>query len=206
MNVREKQRKNTEADDTRRNTFDARARRNPDEAPVTDHSRTHTSLLGLRLFISIAFLALLADQVTKWIVVRTMYLHESIPMVPGVFSITRVHNSGIAFGLFPGMPDLFMVITFVSMLIVVYFYLTVEPRSGWLTVGCSLILGGAMGNLLDRFRYEYVVDFLHFSFWPAFNVADSCVSTGVVLLLISFFREKKGMAGDASRSVQNRTL
>lgn len=140
------------------------------------------------------------DQLTKWIVVHrlSLQLHESIHVIPGIFSITRVHNSGIAFGLFPGLPDVFMVITLVSMLIVLYFYLTVEPRSALLTVGCALILGGAMGNLLDRFRFNYVVDFINFSFWPAFNIADSSVSIGVALLLADFFRGKKGTAEDVS--------
>lgn len=160
-----------------------------------------------QLLIIASFVTFL-DQFTKWIVVHRLglRLHESIDVIPGIFSITRVHNSGIAFGLFPGLPDVFMVITLVSMLIVLYFYLTVEPRSALLTVGCALILGGAMGNLLDRFRLNYVVDFINFSFWPAFNIADSSVSIGVALLLADFFRVKKGTAKDASDPVQDRPV
>lgn len=207
MNVREMPRKNIEVDnDTRRKSSDARSSGNPDEMSVTGSERLSAPPLRLPLLAGIALLATLIDQATKLVVVNSLYLHESIPVIPQVFAITRVHNSGIAFGLFPGLPDVFMVITLASMLIVLYFYLTVEPRTFLLTIGCGLILGGAMGNLLDRFRYEYVVDFLHFSFWPAFNVADSCVSIGVALLLFSFFREKKGMVEDASRPLQNRTL
>lgn len=160
------------------------------------------SPLRLTQLVIIALLMTLLDQLAKWIVVHRLglRLHESIHVIPGVFSITLVHNSGIAFGLFPGLPDVFMVITLLSMFIVLYFYLTVEPRDVSLTVGCALILGGAMGNLLDRFRFGYVVDFINFSFWPAFNIADSSVSIGVALLLVSFLW-KKGTAEDASDSV-----
>ncbi len=154
--------------------------------------------LRLPLVLSIALVVTVMDQVTKWIVVRTLYLHESIQVIAGIFSITRIHNTGIAFGLFPGIPDVFTVITLISMLIVTYFYLATEPRTMLLTVGCALILGGALGNLLDRFRLGYVVDFIYFSFWPAFNVADSSVTIGVTILLLNFLVEKKGSTEDAS--------
>ncbi len=162
-------------------------------------SRNVSSPFRLPQLLIVACLVTFLDQLTKWIVVHRLglRLHDSIHIIPGIFSITLVHNSGIAFGLFPGLPDVFMVITLVSMLIVLYFYLTVEPRSVLLTVGCALILGGAMGNLVDRFRFNYVVDFINFSFWPAFNIADSSVSIGVALLLVDFFRGKKGTAKDA---------
>ncbi|UCD57442.1 MAG: signal peptidase II [Candidatus Hydrogenedentota bacterium] len=170
---------------------------------MTNPTASHVPASALRFphLLSIAFLITLIDQVTKWIVISHLHLHESVPVVPGIFSVTRVHNSGIAFGLFPGLPDVFMVITLISMLFVIYFYLTSESRGTLLTLGCAFILGGAMGNLLDRFRFGYVVDFVNFSFWPAFNVADASVSIGVALLLTSFFRGRRGMSEDASDSV-----
>jgi signal peptidase II len=119
-------------------------------------------------------------------------------VIPGIFSITRIHNTGIAFGLFPGLPDVFMVVTLISMLVVLFFYLTATPRGALLTAGCGLILGGAVGNLIDRFRLHYVIDFIDFNFWPAFNIADSAVTIGVALLMLSFFRAEKGTLGDAS--------
>lgn len=158
--------------------------------PLTDPNALPP--LRLPLLLGIIFIITLADQVTKWIVIHRLLLYESAPIVSGVLSITRVHNSGIAFGLFPGLPDVFMVITLVSMAIVLYFYVTVEPRTLPLAIACGLILGGATGNLIDRFRFGYVVDFIDFSFWPAFNIADSSVSVGVALLLLNFFLEKKG--------------
>lgn len=160
----------------------------PNVLPVPACSLRPPHLLAMSSLIA------LLDQTTKWIVINFLDLHESVQVIPGIVSMTRIHNSGIAFGLFPGLPNLFMIITLVSMLVVVYFYLSVEPRGVLLTVGCALILGGALGNLIDRFRFGYVVDFINFSFWPAFNIADSSVSIGVALLLVTFFREKKGPA------------
>jgi len=130
-----------------------------------------------------------------------MYLHESYTVIPRILSIMRIHNTGIAFGLFPGIPDVFMIVNLLSIFVVFYFYATLEHRSLWMTVGCGLILGGATGNLLDRFRLGYVVDFINFSFWPTFNVADSCVSTGVVLLMIGFFMAEKMAKKNASDTV-----
>jgi signal peptidase II len=154
--------------------------------------------LKLTQLLPIVFIIAIADQAVKAIVVRHMYHGESISVLPGFLTITRIHNTGIAFGLFPGMPDLFMGITLISMLAVLYFYLTVTPRGVFLTVGCALIMGGALGNLIDRFRMGYVVDYIYFSFWPAFNVADSSVTIGVALLMVSFFFIEKGTERDAS--------
>ncbi len=179
--MRENQKKNTENevelnDESRDFRKETEAVKNP---------------LRLPLFVALICMIPLLDQFTKWIIVSRMSLHDSIPVIDGVLSITHIHNSGIAFGFFPGLPKLFLLITILSMLVVVYFYLTVRPRTLLVTLGCALILGGAAGNLLDRVHYGYVVDFINFSFWPAFNVADSSVSSGVVLLLLNFFLEKK---------------
>ncbi len=200
MNVRENRRKNTKQTETNscKNSGEGDVKSLLTSAPADQKIRRS---LRLPLVISIALVVALMDQLTKWIIVRSMYLHESIQVIAGIFSITRIHNTGIAFGLFPGIPDVFTVITLMSMLIVVYFYLTIEPRTILLTAGCAAILGGALGNLLDRFRLGYVVDFIHFSFWPAFNVADSAVSIGVALLLLNFLVEKKGLTEDASHPV-----
>jgi signal peptidase II len=163
--------------------------------------RAESFLRGLpHLLLIMSFIAL-TDQIVKAIVVRHLYLHESISILPGILTITRIHNTGIAFGLFPGIPDVFTVVVLVSMAAVLYFYLSVSPRGALLTIGCGLIMGGALGNLIDRYRLKYVVDFIYFSFWPAFNVADSAVTIGVALLMITFFRGEKGAGQNASDTV-----
>jgi signal peptidase II len=168
----------------------------PAAAAGTESLRSEgTGSLPLKIMslLFIVFLIALFDQATKALIVQRMYLYDSIPVMPGIFSITRIHNSGIAFGLFPGMPDVFKVVTAISVLIVFYFFLSTKPQTLLLTASCGLIMGGAVGNLIDRFRLGYVVDFIHFSFWPAFNVADSAVTVGVTLLMISFFLAERNL-------------
>jgi signal peptidase II len=190
--VQENQRKNTE-----QGAADGR------QAQYKPPAEVETSGASLRvpLFLAVALLIPLADQIVKWLIISRLSLHESIPVIPGLLQITHIHNSGIAFGFFPGLPRLFMVVTIVSMLVVVYFYLTIRPRTLLVTLGCALILGGAAGNLIDRLHYGYVVDFIDFTFWPAFNVADSSVSVGVTLLLASFVWGKEEIKKHASNSV-----
>ena len=148
----------------------------------------------------IMFLIAVSDQIVKAVIVNQLRLYDSINVIPGILSIMRIHNSGIAFGLFPGMPDVFSVMNFISIFAVFYFYASVSPRTILLTAACGLIMGGAVGNLIDRVRMGYVVDFINFSFWPAFNVADSAISIGVALLMISFFRGEKGTELDVSNT------
>ena len=171
------------------------------QSALREQIDTSASSLQLPLFLIVAFLIPLLDQLTKWLIVARLSLHESIPVVDGLLWFTRIHNSGIAFGLFPGLPRLFTVVTVFSMLVVLYFYLTVQPRTRLLALGCALILGGAVGNLIDRIQYGYVVDFINFGFWPAFNIADSSVSVGVALLLVNFFFENKEIKEHASNLV-----
>jgi signal peptidase II len=149
-----------------------------------------SSLLRFPLLLLILSIIAVADQIIKAIVVSHLYLHESILVLSGILSITRIHNSGIGFGLFPDMPDVFMIVRLISMFAVLYFYLRFGPRGYSFTVGCGLIMGGALGNLIDNFRLGYVVDFINFRFWPVFNVADSAVTVGVLLLLITFSQEE----------------
>jgi len=189
--VRENQRKNTEERGV--NFSDKSA--TPALAGISPES------LRLPLFLLIAVVIPIVDQVTKWIIISRFSLYESLPIIEGFLSVTRIHNSGIAFGFFPGLPRLFVLITIASMLVVVYFYVTIRPRTLLVTLGCSLILGGAAGNLIDRLHYGYVVDFINFSFWPAFNVADSSVSVGVALLLANFLFEHKETKEHASNFI-----
>ncbi len=208
MNVRARWKKNTKADKTAGSNAvgeKSRAREGDPATSGADVSRINASQLRLPLFLAIVSIIGIGDQIVKAIVVRRLYLHDSITIIPEFFSITRIHNNGIAFGLFQDrLPQAFLILTLISMLAVLYFYLTIRPRGILLTIACSMILGGALGNMIDRFRLGYVVDFINFSFWPAFNVADSAVSVGVALLMLSFFRRHEGMAEDASGTAENR--
>lgn len=137
------------------------------------------------------------DQITKEVLKRSLELHEYRPILDGVLSLSHVRNRGAAFGLLSeaGLPYQGPILAVVSLLalgaIAAYAWrLPAESRLPRLAL--ALILGGAVGNLIDRLRFGYVVDFVHVYWgqhsWPDFNVADSAISTGVALLVIDMLR------------------
>ncbi len=140
----------------------------------------------------IALLVVIFDQLAKWLVATNIGLHDSMSVIPGFFRITHVQNRGAAFGLFSDSPAEWKVgilILFSLMaLIVVSMLLWKNSHAMTVTgVGLALILGGAVGNLWDRLINGHVVDFLDFYVggyhWPAFNVADSAIVIGALLLV-----------------------
>lgn len=141
----------------------------------------------------------LVDQVTKAIVDRTMPLHHSIPIIEGFFSLTYIRNTGAAFGLFAGSHEVFRLPFLIGVSILAMGFLLVmlkRLRAGetGLTTSLSFILGGAVGNLIDRMIYGEVIDFLDVYWsdyhWPAFNVADSFITIGVTITLFYLIRAK----------------
>ena len=143
------------------------------------------------LWIALAVVVL--DQIVKAIVRREIALNESIPVIPGFFDLTRVHNTGTAFGFmnttdFPFKTVILAAIA-VGALAALAMYAATLPASQWLArIGLALILGGAAGNLIDRVTAGYVVDFvdLYWSGWHfwAFNVADAAITVGVALMIL----------------------
>jgi signal peptidase II len=151
---------------------------------------------GIALAISIG--AILLDRITKHIVVQQLPNGQTHTVIPGVFRISDVHNTGAAFSMFAesASPETVRYILIAFSVIAVVVLLAMLWRVGRVltvsSVALALILGGAFGNLYDRVRYSYVVDFLevriyHYH-WPDFNVADSCIVIGACLLLIEIFR------------------
>ena len=153
--------------------------------------RESTIYRGAYLAVSLAVLFL--DQWSKGLVTRTMEVHQSKTVIADVFDLTYVRNTGAAFGLFASVDSSVKAILLNSIAVIVFlivsaYALRSSHKSVRLQVGLALILGGAVGNLLDRVRFGYVVDFLDFSIsghhWPAFNVADSAICIGVALLFL----------------------
>lgn len=151
---------------------------------------------SIKFFLFAAFLIMLADQATKAVVVSNLNLYEVKPVLEGFFNITYITNTGAAFGFMAGSDKwrhiFFQVISVVALGGLVYLYRSSPSRSYTLLWGISLVFGGALGNLIDRIRYKSVVDFLDFYVasyhWPAFNIADSAITIGGVLLVWHFFR------------------
>ena len=148
------------------------------------------------LLLSLPLYAL--DQVTKHWILRSISPYEARPVVPDFFNLVNVTNTGAAFGSFKGNNTFFVAISLIALVVVTV--LLVRPRTFdlWRDVSLALLLAGILGNLTDRLLYGHVIDFLLFNLhvryadpWPAFNVADSCISIAVVLFIIHSFRKQK---------------
>jgi len=157
-------------------------------------------------YLVVSLAVLLVDQWTKGIVTRAFEVHQTRTVVAGLLDITYVRNSGAAFGLFASVDSSIKAILLNSVAVLVFlvvsaYALRSSHRSIRLQIGFALILGGAVGNLLDRVRFGYVVDFLDFSIsghhWPAFNVADSAICVGVGLLFLDMLRSETEDAAGA---------
>ncbi len=156
---------------------------------------------SLPLFVSVSVLLAVADQIVKWILVSNFRLGESLVVIPGYFNITYLRNRGGAFSLLAGLPPVwgrvfFIVATIGALAFVFYLYRYNPPENRWSRFSLFLIFGGGLGNLVDRATTGEVIDFLLLYYrdyyWPAFNLADSCISVGVVLLAIDIFRDSGG--------------
>ena len=145
-----------------------------------------------RLEIVIVAVIVIADQLSKAMVRQSMTLHESISLIPDLLALTRVHNTGAAFGMinaleFPGKSLLLMLVATLALAGVAWYAASVPSSERLARLGVACILGGAIGNLIDRATAGYVLDFVDASwrgwhFW-AFNVADAAITVGVVLMI-----------------------
>ena len=131
---------------------------------------------------AVAFAAIAADQLTKWIVSSQLSLGEEVDVV-GPLSIHHVQNSGIAFGLFPTATLVVIVLTTIAVGWMLAFFARSGGRHPILPVALGFLLGGSGANLIDRVRLGHVTDFLDFRYWPAFNLADSFIVAGVGILI-----------------------
>jgi len=147
----------------------------------------------------VAGLVVLADQITKALILKYLPLHKSIPVIAGLFDITHVLNPGGAFGLMANMSVavrtvVFLFISSLAVGLIFYFYVKTPPGHAFLAAGFALIFGGAIGNLIDRVRFGVVVDFLDFYIgdyhWPAFNIADSAISVGLFIFIYHLLFKK----------------
>jgi len=133
---------------------------------------------------------MLADQLSKQLIVRTMEVGQSITVISNFLYITYVRNPGAAFGMLPYQTAFFVVITVLVGAFIIYYYRLLAEDHKWLRLGLSLQLGGALGNLVDRIIEGYVVDFINFTIWPpVFNIADSAIVIGIGIFLIAFWQD-----------------
>lgn len=161
---------------------------------------------GERMFKSRYFLlaaifisTVVLDQWTKFLIYSRFRWGESVPVFESFFALTYVRNMGAAFGLLHQAPaairePFFVIVPILALLVIGYLFYQLRDDQKWVATALSLILSGAIGNLIDRARFGYVVDFLDFYIgthhWPAFNVADSAIVVGVAMMFLDSFKQK----------------
>ncbi len=151
-------------------------------------------------YLSLSLVVLLLDQASKLWVDATMRLYQTIEIIP-FFQFTYLRNSGAAFSFLSDAGGwqrwFFVTLAVIISIVIVVWVLRLPAKNRWLAVALALVLGGALGNLIDRIAYGYVIDFIDLYYqdwhWPAFNIADSAISIGVVMMLLDMFRAEEGL-------------
>jgi len=131
--------------------------------------------------LAIAIPITVLDQIAKWIVRSNLKLWESKPIIPGFLYLSHVANRGAAFGIMRGLSWLLIPISILA-IVFIFLYYKAYRNDVWMRISLGFLLGGALGNLIDRVRLGYVVDFVDLRWWPSFNLADASVCIGAILL------------------------
>jgi signal peptidase II len=142
-----------------------------------------------KIALLVSFAILLLDQMTKNLILKNLAAGMSIPIIQNVFHLTFVQNTGIAFGLFQNSNLFFLCTSLFIMLGIIYVLLQTPKEEKATHIFLGMVLGGAMGNIVDRMFLGYVVDFLDFRFWPIFNVADSAITIAIIGLIIVLWKK-----------------
>lgn len=142
-------------------------------------------------YLLLAIVLVAADQVVKHLVVANVALNSNQPLVPNLLAITNLRNDGAAWSILEGQQWFFTVVTIIALLVIVYLFYRWRKHPQWLWP-LTLILAGTIGNFIDRLQNGYVVDMFELLFinFPVFNVADVCLTVGVLWLLVIFIREE----------------
>lgn len=152
------------------------------------------------MIVLIGILVVIADQLSKLFLSRVLLLNESIPIIKNIFHLTLIHNTGIAFGVLKGNSKIILVVTIIGLGLIVYSLKkdllaskhSLNPKALFIKkLSIGFIFGGAVGNMIDRLRLGYVIDFLDFRIWPVFNLADSFITIGAVILFWNLFFSDK---------------
>lgn len=139
-------------------------------------------------FVAISLLTLLADQISKYVITTTMLQGQSFAVLSPVFFITYILNPGAAFGLLANKTGFFIFVSVIVVIGIMVGYRYLPRERVWAHLALGLIAGGALGNLIDRIRIGRVIDFLDFRIWPVFNLADTAIVIGALLLILDVWR------------------
>ena len=138
---------------------------------------------------STALIIILIDQLTKFLIKTNFQLNQSLPLIKNIFHLTYRHNYGAGFGILQQQTLILIFISIIVIGIILYYFDRIKEKEKLLQVLVGFILGGAIGNLIDRAAYGFVIDFLDFQIWPVFNIADSFATIGVIGLIIYLWKK-----------------
>lgn len=149
---------------------------------------------ALRYFLLLSLPLYVADQVTKWLVLRHIGTDDSLPVIPGVLNLVQVHNTGAAFGMLKDSNLFFIFLSTTALLVVALLAWKGAFSSLRTKIGTALLVSGILGNLTDRLLHGFVVDFLDvilpwYGHWPSFNIADSCICLAAALFILDGFQK-----------------
>ncbi len=161
---------------------------------------------GKALYLLISLVVLVIDQWSKWLIELQLDPHHVVPVIPNLLNLTHVRNTGVAFGLFAAHDSvvgtwILSLLGMAALAFVGYYFRQVDPRDRGLLIALALVLGGAVGNLIDRLASGGVTDFIDFYIgryhWHTFNVADSAITVGIILMILTSLRQDEPGATDA---------
>ena len=146
-------------------------------------------------YVAILLISVFLDQISKFLVVANIPLNDEIVLLHGFFSLHYVQNTGAGFSILEGQFNLFYILTILAVIMLAYFYFKAKDDEKVLKVSLMFMIGGALGNFIDRLRLRYVIDFLDFYIFgydfPIFNIADSFLTIGVILFILAYLFEIK---------------
>jgi len=137
----------------------------------------------------IALLIIFFDQLTKFFIIKNFNLNQSLAIINKVFHLTFVKNTGAGFGILKGQNILLIFISIIVIGLILYYLDRIKENEFLLQILIGFVIGGTVGNLIDRVRVGYVIDFLDFRIWPVFNIADSFITVGIIGLIIYLWKK-----------------
>jgi len=142
------------------------------------------------IVFSTALIIILIDQIAKFLIRINFQLNETFPIIKNIFHLTYIHNYGAGFGILQQQRWILIFISIIVIGVIFYYFDRIKEKEKLLQVLVGFVLGGTIGNLIDRVIYGFVVDFLDFRIWPIFNVADSFVTIGIIGLIIYLWKKE----------------
>lgn len=138
---------------------------------------------------STSLIIIFLDQLTKFLIKQNFQLNQSLPIIKDILHITYITNTGSAFGLLKGFNLIFIAFSIIVIIAIFYFFKKIKENESLLQFSVGMLLGGTIGNLIDRLLQGAVTDFIDFRIWPVFNLADSAVTISVAILIILLWRK-----------------